>query len=106
MQTINTGSLAWATANALGYYYMVSFQAALSSHSVIDYARLLGTELLASRVLHPYPPSRVLRLQSMYLNPKNCLKPSCHVSSADIKSPNQSISFHVWIKALPGDASC
>ena len=23
MQTINTGSLAWATANALGYYYMV-----------------------------------------------------------------------------------
>ena len=24
MQTINTGSLAWATASALGYYYMVS----------------------------------------------------------------------------------
>lgn len=27
LQTINTGSLAWATANALGYYYMVSHSA-------------------------------------------------------------------------------
>ena len=56
MQTINTGSLAWATANALGYFYMVLCQ--FASSQLFLFLHWLAKRGLTSTVPCVSPPAQ------------------------------------------------